>query len=79
MSALVVGATGFLGSRVCRELAAQGRAVTAMVRGADDDAKTAPLRDAGLEFVEGDLKDPASLAKACQGKAAVISPPSAAA
>ena len=33
MSTLVVGATGFLGSQVCKELAAQGKPVAGMVRG----------------------------------------------
>jgi uncharacterized protein YbjT (DUF2867 family) len=76
MSALVVGATGFLGSKICKELAAQGKPVTAMVRSGED-AKVASLRDAGVELVEGDLKDPASLLQACGGKTAVISTASA--
>jgi uncharacterized protein YbjT (DUF2867 family) len=70
---LVVGATGYLGGRVCQELVAQGKQVTAMVRGGDDDARLEPLRAAGVELVEGDLKDAASLERACQGMAAVIS------
>lgn len=73
---LVVGATGFLGSKICKELAAQGRPVTAMTRSGDD-AKAAALSAAGVELVEGDLKDPASLERACQGKTAVISTASA--
>ncbi len=73
---LVVGATGFLGSKICIELAAQGKAVTAMVRGAGD-VKLAPLRNSGAEFVVGDLKEPASLDAACQGKTAVVSTASA--
>jgi len=70
---LVVGATGYLGSRVCKELAAQGKPVTGMVRAGDDEAKLAALRSAGVELVEGDLKDPASLERACAGMDAVIS------
>lgn len=77
MTTLVVGGTGFLGSRVCRELAAQGKAVAALVRGGDDDAKVAPLRDAGVQLVEGDLKDADSLARACQGIDAIVSTASA--
>ena len=77
MSALVVGATGLLGSRVCKELAAQGKPVAAMVRNAGDDAKVSALREAGAELVEGDLKDPSSLDRACQGRTAVISTASA--
>jgi uncharacterized protein YbjT (DUF2867 family) len=77
MSALVVGATGLLGSRVCKELAAQGTPVAAMVRNAGDDAKVGALKEAGVELVEGDLKDAASLERACQGRTAVISTASA--
>jgi NADH dehydrogenase len=73
---LVVGATGFLGGKVCRELATQGKPVTGMVRGGEE-AKVTALREAGVETVEGDLKDPASLERACRGKTAVISTASA--
>jgi len=73
MSILVVGATGLLGSRVCRELAAHGKPVAGMVRSGDDEARLAPLREAGVELVEGDLKDAASLEQACQGRTAVVS------
>lgn len=76
MSALVVGATGYLGGKVCRELAAQGKPVAGMVRGGED-AKLAPLREAGVELVEGDLKDPTTLQRACQGRSAVVSTASA--
>jgi len=76
MSALVVGATGSLGSKVCKELAAQGKPVAGMVRSGDD-AKVAPLREAGVELVEGDLKDHTSLQRALQGRTAVISTASA--
>lgn len=77
MTTLVVGATGFLGSRVCRELAAQGKSVAAMVRRPDDTSKAEPLRAAGVRLVEGDLKDRASVAQACQGMDAVVSTASA--
>ena len=77
MSVLVVGATGLLGSRVCKELAAQGKPVAGMVRSAGDDAKVGALRQAGVELIEGDLKDPTTLQRACQGRSAVISTASA--
>ena len=77
MSSLVVGATGLLGSRVCKELAAQGKPVAAMVRNAGDNAKVGPLKEAGVELVEGDLKDPTTLQRACQGRTAVLSTASA--
>ena len=57
---LVVGATGFLGSEICRQLLAQGQRVRALVRATSDPAKKAALESFGAELVEGDLKDPAS-------------------
>jgi NADH dehydrogenase len=77
MKTLVVGGTGFLGSRVCKELAAQGKPVAAMVRGGDDPSKLDGLRAAGVDLVEGDLKDAASLERACKGMDAVVSTASA--
>ena len=77
MTVLVVGATGLLGGRVCKELAAQGKPVAGMVRSAGDSAKLGALREAGVELIEGDLKDPTTLQRACQGRTAVISTASA--
>lgn len=77
MTVLVVGATGLLGGRVCKELAAQGKPVAGMVRSSGDDAKVGALREAGVELIEGDLKDPTTLQRACQGRTAVISTASA--
>jgi uncharacterized protein YbjT (DUF2867 family) len=73
---LIVGATGQLGCAVCRQLAAQGRAVRGLVR-PHNVAKAEALRAMGVETVAGDLKDPASLAKACHGIETVISTASA--
>lgn len=70
---LVVGATGFLGSDICRRLLQQNQSVRALVRSTSDPAKVAVLQSLGAEIVTGDLKDPASLAAACQGVNAVIS------
>ncbi len=70
---LVVGATGFLGSEICRRLAQQGEPVRALVRTSSDPAKRAALQSLGIELVTGDLKDPASLSIACQDVTAVIS------
>ena len=77
MTTLVVGATGVLGSRVCRELVAAGKPAAGMVRSGDDDAKVDALRTAGIELVTGDLKDAASLERACRNRTAVISTASA--
>jgi len=72
---LVVGATGpvGLGGEVCRLLRAEGRPVRALARRTSDARRVDGLRKMGVELVEGDLKDPESLKRACQGVRAVIS------
>ncbi len=70
---LVVGATGILGSEICRQLAEAGKPVRALVRKTSDSAKVERLRKLGAEIVVGDLKDPASIEAACQGAKAVLS------
>ncbi len=74
---LVVGATGMVGSEICKRLAARGKQVRAMVRSTSDQAKVANLKKAGVEILQGDLRDRASLEAACQGVTAVISTASA--
>lgn len=72
---LVVGATGLLGTEICRRLSAAGKSVRAMVRETSDPAKKSILKELRAELVEGDLKDRASLDRACQGATAVITTP----
>jgi uncharacterized protein YbjT (DUF2867 family) len=72
---LVVGATGLLGTEICRRLSAAGKSVRAMVRKTSDPAKKSILKELRAELVEGDLKDRASLDRACQGATAVITTP----
>ncbi len=74
---LVVGATGLLGSEICRRLAAEGKPVKALVRSTSDQAKVDKLKEYGAEIVQGDVRDRASLDAACQGVTAVISTASA--
>jgi uncharacterized protein YbjT (DUF2867 family) len=74
---LVVGATGRLGSEICRRLTAVGEPVRALVRATSDQAKVDKLKGYGLEPVQGDLRDSASLAAACRGINAVITTTSA--
>jgi uncharacterized protein YbjT (DUF2867 family) len=74
---LVVGATGLLGGEICRRLAAQGKPVRGLVRATSDQAKVDELKSNGVEIVQGDMCDPASLGAACQGVSAVISTVSA--
>jgi NADH dehydrogenase len=70
---LVVGATGFLGGEICRRLTQAGQSVRGLVRATSDPNITANLKAMGVQLVEGDLKDKASLVGACQGIASVIS------
>src|SRR2546430_10398993 len=74
---LVVGATGLLGTEICRRLATAGKSFRAMVRKISDQAKKDTLKRFGADFVEADLKDRASLDRACQGVSAVITTPTA--
>jgi uncharacterized protein YbjT (DUF2867 family) len=69
---LVAGATGLLGSEVCRQLRAQGKAVRALVRSSSDPAKVSRLKSLGVETFQGDVRERASLDSACQGVTAVI-------
>src|SRR5262245_49020134 len=74
---LVVGATGYLGTEICRRLKAQGKSVRAMVRPTSSQAKVDALKNLGAELIQGDLKDRASLDRACKGITTVISTASA--
>ncbi len=64
MTSLVTGATGFVGSAVVRALLDAGEAPRVLVRPASDRRN---LEGLGVELAEGDLRDPASLARACRG------------
>jgi dihydroflavonol-4-reductase len=61
---LVTGATGFVGSAVARALVARGHRLRVLVRPGSDRANLVGLDAAP---VEGDLTDPASLARAVAG------------
>ena len=69
---LVVGATGLLGSEICRRLAARGERIRALVRSMSDPARVGALKALGVETVGGDLRERASLDVACRGAGAVI-------
>lgn len=69
---LVVGATGMVGSEICRRLAGRGVPVRALVRMSSAPGKVAELQALGIETIVGDLRDPASLQAACHGASAVI-------
>ncbi|MEO7660249.1 MAG: SDR family oxidoreductase, partial [Pyrinomonadaceae bacterium] len=74
---LVVGATGQLGTEICRLLAVSGFPTRGLVRTTSDPAKVEVLAGLNVELVLGDLKDRASLERACSGAASVISTASA--
>ena len=66
---LVTGANGFVGRRVVHALVEAGSPVRAMVRRPGAFAAA----DSSVEIVTGDLTDAASLRRACDGAAAVVS------
>src|SRR5258708_6879646 len=70
---LVAGATGYLGSEICRQLVSKKKEVRGLVRATSDSNKVAHLKELGVETIEGDLKDRVSLENALQGVSAIIS------
>jgi uncharacterized protein YbjT (DUF2867 family) len=70
---LVAGATGYLGSEICRLLRERKKRVRALVRHTSKTEKLEQLRALGVEFALGDLKDPRSLDGACHNVDTVIS------
>jgi dihydroflavonol-4-reductase len=66
---LITGATGFVGSAVARALFARGHALRLLVRPGGDRRNIAGLQ---AELAEGDLTDPASLARAAEGCSALF-------
>jgi uncharacterized protein YbjT (DUF2867 family) len=70
---LVVGATGYLGGEICKQLISANKKVRALVRSTSDAGKVQQLKEAGIEIATGDIKDPGSLTKAFEGVGTVIS------
>ncbi len=70
---LVAGATGYLGSEICRQLILKNRNVKGLVRTTSDANKVDQLKASGVETIEGDLKDKVSLENALHGVSAIIS------
>lgn len=64
MTTLVTGATGFVGSHVARELVAAGEPVRALAR---PGSRRQALDGVAIEWIEGDLRQEASLDRALQG------------
>jgi len=62
-----------VGGEICRQLVAAGKPTRALVRSTSDPGKVQALRELGVEVVQGDVRDRASLDAACAGVTAVIS------
>lgn len=65
MRNLVTGGSGYFGSCLVRRLVAAGEEVRVL------DLQDADDRPEGVEFVAGDIRDPAAVRKACDGAATV--------
>src|SRR5206468_6869686 len=70
---LIIGATGFLGMEICRQLIDAKINVKALVRTTSDPIKVKQLEDLGAEIVIGDIKDKTSLKEAFKNAGYVIS------
>lgn len=70
MLSLVTGATGFLGSRLARVLAARGDGVRALVRRTSDRRRLAGID--GVDWAEGDVTDAESVERALEGAGRVF-------
>jgi uncharacterized protein YbjT (DUF2867 family) len=62
-----------LGGQIARRLVESGKPVRALVRPTAAPASVEAINALGIQVIEGDLRDPASLTRACQGVATVIS------
>ncbi|MDX1556669.1 MAG: NAD-dependent epimerase/dehydratase family protein, partial [Xanthomonadales bacterium] len=67
MKILVTGGGGFLGSSICRQLAAAGHEVSAFQR-----RPATHLASAGVTSIQGDIRNESALDKAVEGVDAVI-------
>ncbi|WP_414751859.1 SDR family oxidoreductase [Anabaena sp. CCY 9910] len=68
--AFVTGATGLLGSNLCRALVSQGWQVKGLVRSLDKAKRF--LGDSGIEFIQGDIEDVPAFTQALKGVDAVF-------
>ncbi len=63
-SVFVTGGTGLIGSNICAQLRARGDRVRALAR---PGSEVGPLQALGVEVVDGDVSDAASVLRASQG------------
>jgi UDP-glucose 4-epimerase len=64
---LVTGGAGFIGSHICEELVSQGHAVRAFDNLSSGYRRNIEHLAQSVEFVEGDVRDPDALDRACRG------------
>ncbi len=69
MEVLVTGGTGFIGGNLARELWARGHRVRTLTRPGSSQLTT---EGTGIERIEGDILDPASIRRAAEGCKAVF-------
>lgn len=72
MAVLVAGATGFVGKQIALSLKRNGQDVRALVRGGAQSPRATELLSAHVQVVDGDVREPATLAKACENIDAVV-------
>ena len=65
----VTGGTGLIGSNICEQLRARGDRVRALAR---PGSEVGPLRALGVEIVDGDISEAASVLRAAQGCDSVV-------
>ena len=70
---LIVGATGFLGMEICKQLTSAGRQVKGLIRSTSDPSRVEALQQMGVDTVLGDIKDRRSLDVAMDNVGSVIS------
>ncbi|MGD9683762.1 MAG: NAD(P)H-binding protein [Candidatus Obscuribacterales bacterium] len=71
---LVLGAAGFLGSVVVKQMIAEGYQMRVITRGAEDwkDSSISSLRHKGVDVIVGDVTDEETLGRALNGVSAVV-------
>ncbi len=69
MRVLVTGASGFLGRHIINKLKSEGCDVVAIVR---NSSVVDQLKDAGVEFISGDLRDEACIKRAVKNVDAIV-------
>ncbi len=70
---LVAGATGDLGSKICKNLCNKGISVRALVREESKQARVEALQELGAEVITVDFADASALISACEGVSCVVS------